>query len=127
VQYDEFIAKVAQDAAVPREDAEALTAATLHTLAERISGGEAEDLAAQLPKELKEHLARPGEEAEPFGLDEFVRRVAQRAGTDPDQAFAHVGAVFATLREAVTSGELDDIAAQLPDELRGLIGAQPRG
>jgi uncharacterized protein (DUF2267 family) len=60
-------------------------------------------------------------------LDEFVRRVAERAGTDSDHAFAQVGAVFATLREAVTSGELDDIAAQLPEELRGLIGVRPRG
>ncbi|MCW2850453.1 MAG: hypothetical protein JWM84_117 [Nocardioides sp.] len=49
-------------------------------------------------------------------------RVADRADTDPDQALAHVGAVFATLRDAVTSGELDDIAAQLPDGLRGLVG-----
>ena len=125
--YDEFVTKVARGADVPREQAEALTVATLRTLAERISRGEAEDLAAQLPKELKGYLARPGEEAEPFGLDEFVRRVAERAGTDPDQAFAHAGAVFATLREAVTSGELDDIAAQLPEELRGLIGVRPRG
>lgn len=127
MQYDEFITKVAHEAAVPREEADALTAATLRTLAERISGGEAEDLAAQLPKELKGYLARPGEEAEPFGLDEFVRRVAERAGTDSDQAFAHVGAVFATLREAVAAGELDDVAAQLPEELRGLMGVQPRG
>jgi uncharacterized protein (DUF2267 family) len=122
VKYDEFIRSVAQGAGISREDAERLTAATLHTLAERISGGEAEDLAAQLPKELKPHLEGVEEEAESFDVDVFVARVAERTGTDPDQALAHVGAVFATLREAVDGGELDDIASQLPDGLRDLLG-----
>jgi uncharacterized protein (DUF2267 family) len=123
VQYDDFIRSVAQRADIAREDAERLTAATLQTLAERITGGEAEDLAAQLPQELKPHLTGGREEAERFDVDTFVARVADRAGTDPDQALAHAGAVFATLREAVTAGELDDIAAQLPDGLRDLVGS----
>ena len=122
MQYDEFIESVARGAGISREEAERITAATLRTLAERITGGEAEDLAAQLPRELKPYLTRPGEEAERFGVDVFIARVAERAGTDPDQALAHVGAVFATLREAVTPGELDDVAAQLPDGLRDLLG-----
>ena len=123
MQYDEFIRSVAQQADISWEEAERLTAATLRTLAERISGGEARDLAAQLPLELKPHLTTGlREEAEAFGVDTFVARVAERAGTDPDQALAHVGAVFATLRETVTPGELDDIAAQLPDGLRDLVG-----
>ena len=104
------------------EAAEALTAATLRTLAERISGGEAADLAEQLPKELQPYLTRADETAERFGVDEFVRRVADRAGIDPDSALADVGAVFATIREAVSPGELKDIASQLPEDLRGLLG-----
>jgi uncharacterized protein (DUF2267 family) len=123
VQYDEFMAKVAQGAGISREAAEALTAGTLRTLAERISRGEAEDLAAQLPSELQGHLVKPQEPAEPFGLEEFLRRISERTGLDRDEVFAQVGAVFATLREAVTPGELDDVAAQLPQDLRGLIGA----
>ena len=122
MQYDEFIESVAQGAGISRDEAERVTAATLQTLAERIAGGEAEDLAAQLPGELRSHLTGAGEEAERFDVDVFVARVAERSGTDPDQALAHLGAVFATLREAVTTGELDDIAAQLPDGLRDLLG-----
>ena len=122
MRYDEFITSVAEDAGISREEAERLTAATLRTLAERITGGEAEDLAAQLPEELKPYLTRPGEEAERFGVDVFVARVAERAGMDPDRALAHMGAVFAVLRRAVSPGELDDVAAQLPDGLRDLLG-----
>ncbi|GAA1129315.1 DUF2267 domain-containing protein [Nocardioides aquiterrae] len=120
--YDEFIRSVADGAGISQAEAERLTAATLRTLAERITGGEADDLAAQLPEELKPSLTKPGEEAERFDVDVFVARVAERAGTDPDQALAHMGAVFATLREAVSPGELDDVAAQLPDGLRDLLG-----
>lgn len=81
------------------------------------------DLAAQLPTELKPFLTGADEPAQPFDSDEFVRRVADRAGTDPDQATAGVRAVFTTIREAVTSGEVDDITAQLPKDIRGLLGA----
>jgi uncharacterized protein (DUF2267 family) len=123
MEQDEFLTKVAQQADVSLEKADALTSATLRTLAERISGGEAEDLAAQLPTELKPFLMPADEPAQPFDAEEFVRRVADRAGTDPDQATAGVRAVFTTLREAVTPGEIDDITSQLPKDLRGLIGA----
>ncbi|MCW2850452.1 MAG: hypothetical protein JWM84_116 [Nocardioides sp.] len=39
MQYDEFIRSVAERADISREDADRLTAATLRTLAERITGG----------------------------------------------------------------------------------------
>lgn len=123
MEHDEFITKVGQRADVSLERADALTAAVLQTLAERISGGEAADLAAQLPAELKPHLTGADEPAEAFSAEEFIRRVAERAGTDPDRARAGVRAVFTTLREAVTLGELDDITAQLPKDFRELVGA----
>ena len=49
MKYDEFIARVAENVGVSSAEAEKLPSATLETLAERISGGEARDLAAQLP------------------------------------------------------------------------------
>lgn len=124
MKQDEFITKVGQRADVSLDTAEALTAVTLRTLAERISGGEAEDLAAQLPDELKPYLTGVDEPAQPFGPDEFVRRVAERAGTDPDRARAGVRAEFTTLREAVTLGEVDDVVSQLPKDFDELVGAR---
>ena len=81
---------------------EGVERATLRTLAERISGGEAEDLASQLPAELHDSLGRPGEEAEAFGVDEFVARAAERGKVDPDEARPGAAAVLITVREAVT-------------------------
>ena len=120
MDHDRFIKLVAERAGVSREQAEALTEATLATLAQRITGGEAKDLASQLPKPLQPPLLRPDEPAERFDLDEFTRRVATRAGLDPEQAGNGVRAVFATVREAVTGGEFDDVLAQLPADFRQL-------
>jgi uncharacterized membrane protein len=77
MDHQTFESKVAERAGVPPDQAQALIRATLQTLAERITGGEAHDLAAQLPKQMKEWLEKdPGAPAESFGLEEFIRRSA---------------------------------------------------
>ncbi|WP_158610766.1 DUF2267 domain-containing protein [Micromonospora sp. BL4] len=48
------------------------------------------------------------------GPAEFLRRVGQRAGVDPATARTGTGAVFATLREAVTVREFREMVARLP-------------
>jgi uncharacterized protein (DUF2267 family) len=124
VDYDRFIANVAERAGTSREDAQALALATLETLAERVTGGEAQDLAAQLPKPLKDAVPeRPAGTAESFDLQEFERRVARRAGVAQDSVESGIRAVFQTLSEAVTTGEWDDVLAQLPAEFAPLASA----
>jgi uncharacterized protein (DUF2267 family) len=121
VQYDKFIAAVADRAGLPRDEAEALAHATLRVLSERISGGEAEDLRAQLPNELQVDLLPAQEEAQPFDADEFARRVAERTGIDEANAGTAVVAVLATLRDAVTPGEFEDVLSQLGQEFAQLV------
>jgi uncharacterized protein (DUF2267 family) len=121
LKYETFETKVAQRAGVPPERARALIRATLLTLAERLTRGEAHDLASQLPEPAKEWLVSPTPEAERFGLDEFVRRVAARSGSTREEAEAGVRAVFGVLRLAVTSGEFQDAMSQLPNEFSELV------
>jgi uncharacterized protein (DUF2267 family) len=125
MNHEQFVSSVAERAGVDPEHAEELTRAALATLAERITGGEARDLAAQLPVPLQNPLLSADEEAEAFSLDEFIRRTAQRVGTDRDTADIGVAAVMTTLRESVSSGEFDDVMSQLPQEFRGV--AEIRG
>jgi uncharacterized protein (DUF2267 family) len=122
MRYDEFIDAVSDRIGVPVGEAESLTYATLTTLAERITGGEARDLASQLPRPLRDLLLPSPEAAERFDLDEFIRRVSDRAGVGAAEATAGMRAVFATLRKAVTGGEFDDIMTQLPAEFREAVG-----
>ena len=72
---------------------------------------------------------RPAQATDPFDpayqfgdVDEFVRRVAQRAHVEPEEARTGAVAVLVTVREAVTSGELHDVLSQLPQEYRELVG-----
>ena len=122
MQYEEFLNKV-QDRLGPAQPDEARLAiiATLETLGERISGGEASYLAEQLPEELKEPLHQAGEDNEEFSLDEFLRRVGEREDVEADEAREHVSAVMTVLTEAVSGGELDNIRAQLPQEFEPLF------
>jgi uncharacterized protein (DUF2267 family) len=122
VDFETFTATAADRARMPRETAERVEHATLRTLADRISGGEAQDLAAQLPGPLQPDLRPPREEAEAFGVEEFVRRVAERGDVAQDEARRGAVAVLTTVREAVTPGEFDDVLSQLPQEYRELVG-----
>jgi uncharacterized protein (DUF2267 family) len=125
MNYDEFIGRVADGVGVGRSEAEKLTRAVLTTLGERITGGEARDLAAQLPIPLQNPLLPAEEEAEAFDFVEFVRRVADRAGSDVNTAGMAIDVVFDTLRDAVTPGEFDDVLSQLPDDFKR-VGSRPR-
>ena len=116
MDYDEFIRCVAERAQVPEDQAVALTSATMMTLAERITGGEVRDLAAVLPPEVAPPVVPPEDVAEKFDLEEFVRRVHERARVSERLARWGVRMVFMTLQEAVPGKEFQDVLDQLPKE-----------
>lgn len=112
-----------------REEAESAIRATLRTLAERLSGEEAEHLASQLPPGIAEHLRHERSGAgESFDLQEFFERVDERDGVaDEPRAVYHARVVIEVLGEAVTEGEMDDIRSQLPAEYALLFEAGSQG
>lgn len=118
----EFYRSVAQRAGLSREEAADLTRATLETLADRVSGGEARDLAAELPEPLAQPLRSGDEAAKRFDLEEFVRRVSERTGLTATETTRGIRAVFVTLREVADSDEFTEVMAQLSKDFRTLIG-----
>lgn len=127
MNYDEFVGHVQNRARVATSgDAVRATRATLETLSERLVGGEAKDLAAQLPQEIGVFL-KAEEPGESFGLQEFYRRVSEKESVDLPDAVHHARSVFSVLREAVSSGELSDVRAQLPDQYAELFEAEVEG
>jgi uncharacterized protein (DUF2267 family) len=95
----------------------------LQVLRDRLTIDEAAQLAAQLP-----HLLRgvfyegfdPGHQPEKIrDRDVFLARVAERARLDDaEDAAAAAAAVTRVLRRHISAGEIDDVLAQLPTEIR---------
>lgn len=123
--YVGFLDSVARRAGLPVTEAANVTRATLQTLAERISGGQARDLAAQLPQEVRGYLQKQEETAQRLDRAEFLNEVRARAGVDDRRAGAGARAVLTTVRDVVNPEELEDTVGELPKDIRELF--QPVG
>jgi uncharacterized protein (DUF2267 family) len=127
---DEFVQRVARRAGLSSAAAQRATEAVLEALADRISGGQIDDLADQLPRELQPPLLRgkirSHGAARPLSVADFVRVVAEREGAAPEDAREHARAVLTTMREAVSDKEFADTMAQLPDDYRALVAMESR-
>ena len=118
---DTFLETVKERAYLDDNDAaKKATQATLEVLGKRLFGGEATDLAAQLPDGIKEYLI-PAEATTSFGAEEFVSMVADREEVDKGTARLHAKAVLSVLSEAVSGGEMKDIKSQLPEDYAALF------
>lgn len=129
MKYDEFISEVQHRAKLnSREDAVRATGAALETLGERLAGGEAKDLASQLPDELALYLERTYTGIQQsFSLDEFFWRVSQREGIDLSESTYHARVVIALLSEVVTMGEIENVKSQLPRGFAKLFDVENEG
>jgi uncharacterized protein (DUF2267 family) len=114
----EFVRRVADRAGLDTARAREAVEAVLETLAERIAGGEVDDLIKELPADVRPALERgkahSGDHAQKMSLDEFLSRIAAREGADAVTARQHASAVLATVRDAVTDKEFHDVISELP-------------
>lgn len=114
----EFVARVADRTGLDEERALRISEAVLETLAERIAGGEVDDLMKELPRDLRPALERGKErsagQARTMSLEEFLTLVADRAGVSVEEARDDAGAVLATVHDAVTEKEFRDLVSELP-------------
>jgi uncharacterized protein (DUF2267 family) len=96
--------------------------AVVCTLADRLSGGEARKLFFALPEALRAHVqacvVNRGELPALFGRDELLARVARRLGTSDAIAGRVARGVFAAVKGAIPEKDVDDVASQLPPDLR---------
>lgn len=127
MQNHEFINEVERRiGAESADEANNAVRATLQTLADHLAGNAPAKLAAQLPEEIgtfiTEHKSDPDAAGEGFGVEEFVRRTAERAGlSDAATAKSYAVAVLAVMREAISEGEFDKMRGTLPDEYDALF------
>lgn len=98
-------------------EAPGATRATLHVLGQRLTRGEAKDVAAYLHGDASDWiLDADHDDAGDFGTQEFLDRVADRAGVTDERARGYVEAVSGVLADVVPDRELERAAAQIPAE-----------
>jgi uncharacterized protein (DUF2267 family) len=119
VDYAELLQQVQAAAARDQDTAERVLLATMVTLAERMSYHELAQLTAWLPDELQAAVAAGSPTCQPFDADEFVRRVAERVGAQPQAAWTQVRAVLGTLEREVT--EMEALRQRLPRDFDALM------
>jgi uncharacterized protein (DUF2267 family) len=127
MEYEEIIEAIGREGGgLPPDVAERSAQAVLQTLAERLPRGEARHILAELPAEMKPWVYTEAD-AEGFGIDEFLERVAKREGTDIETALRHARAVFAALGRALDADAVAHLAGSLPRTFEPLVAeAQQR-
>jgi uncharacterized protein (DUF2267 family) len=121
MKYDDFLDRAEKRAGIAdRGEAERTVVLVLQELLDRISAREGRDLLAQLPYQLKTSVAATVAQV-PLSRDEFVARVAGELQVSEDEARKRIRAVFGTLREAVSWGELEDVLLELDPEYADLL------
>lgn len=122
IHAESFSAAVAERTQFSMRESEVATRAVLETLAERIARGEGEDIAHFLDGDAADWIVDDeNAEAESFGSDVFLERVARRADVDDATAREYVDAVMACLDAVVPDAELDRAGAQLPPAYEDLL------
>ena len=126
MKYEPFVGEVQNRLQLP-DQGRAVRAirATLTTLGERLQPDEAGHLAAELPMEIDRFLTE-AQGGQRFDFRELVNRRSEREGVDPPDANYHAKQILQLVSEVVSSGEMQDVMQQLPDEfddLFELVGA----
>lgn len=108
-------------------DADQAARATLSTLAQALSAGKRQDLAASLPAPLRGELTAGRQQASSLDNPEFLDRVGGLLDTvDPDIVHARVVAVLAALADWASADQLVDTREQLPNDLADLLPSTGR-
>jgi Uncharacterized conserved protein len=133
MRHDEFIGQVqARGKLDSRGQAERVTRSVLETIGERIPDGLADNLAAQLPHEIGEHLRRTVEPdkhgtGEHLDLKEFMSRVEAKSGLDRPQAVYATRVVWEVTNEATQGSVMAKVRDALPPDVRTIVTAGSTG
>ena len=117
MNFDEFTGEIQHRLELPGtgETVRAIRA-TLMTLGQRIPEGNAEDIAASLPMEIKWYLTRAvNDHGQRFDWQEFVSRVSEIESVDPSEAAYHARIIIDLVQSQVPASDFQQLRDQLPE------------
>ena len=116
--YMAFLKDLCRIGSMAPEFAEQAAVSVLCALEQRLIPEEAKDLEAQLPIRLLNLLTRCERHRDTapvkYTRDQLLEMVATDLNMQPDEAEPIIRAVFATVREHVSEGEIEDVIQMLP-------------
>jgi uncharacterized protein (DUF2267 family) len=127
--YRRLLTQVQAEASLDTLDqAETVLDVVLSSLVRRLTPDEAKDLIAQLPSVLHERMrALPPGPDKLISPDSIESDLVRRLDVEPTRAAELMYAVGATIAQNVSSGQMEDVQNQLPDDLRGVFSAPGLG
>jgi uncharacterized protein (DUF2267 family) len=132
---DEFLRRIETELGTDRAVAERVARAVLAALWTTVGPKEFADMRSQLPGDFVPLLEAAVAEAPPLpradvppfaghiSFDEFLRRVADRAGLDRAGARRATEAVLEVIAMRVTAGQVDDLEPYLPPDLHDALNS----
>ncbi len=120
---EQFLRRVMQQTgARDAVEAEQISRSVLLALVAGLPRDEASDMASQLPKEIRGYLADylgHGGPIQHFDLDSFAGRIQSDLSLQSQAQAEQISqGVFTVLKEAVSPGQMEDVAAELTPSLR---------
>ena len=121
MHYDDIVDRAQERTELDsRVEAERTFVVVLQLLCDRLSGDASWDLLAQLPAKAKKSILITTAPVR-MTREELVAKAAQQLAVPVEEARERVRAVFATLREAVAWGELEDVVRELGPDWADLL------
>jgi uncharacterized protein (DUF2267 family) len=114
---EEFVHRVATAQGVDTDSAARRVRAVFHGVSRAIPADVLDPLVAELPHDFGPLLGSARRPPPPWPVEEFLARVADRAGVDRDLAARATEATLEILAERIAGGEVRDLMHELPVEL----------
>ncbi len=119
--YSEMVKKVQDYSGFSEQESDESLKLIVETLSSRLQEGERQNFASQLPSELQD-LALAPNDTDKLNADEMFRQLSEVQETGENRVKQQMTAVWQTLKDALTPGQMDHLKAQLPDKLTAQLG-----
>lgn len=114
--YRELIKRVQHYSGFSDSESESALRLFVRKLASRLTMDERKDFASQLPIDLQD-LAVTDETSNVRTTDDFIQQFCEEENIDEKRAKKQIMAAWQAIKDTVTKGEIEDIKAQLPNDL----------